>query len=70
MALNIDFAPMMLGLAGVKATAHMQGRSLMPLIENKHPADWRTELFYEHHFGLQVIPPSEGVRTQHHAYFP
>ncbi len=68
MTLNIDFAPTMLDLAGVKPPAGMQGRSLVPLIGNKTPADWRTEFFYEHHFGEKIIPPSEGVRTQRFTY--
>jgi len=46
----------------------MQGRSLLPLVENRHPADWRTEFFYEHHTSPKIIPPSEGVRTERYAY--
>ncbi len=68
MTLNIDFAPTMLDLAGVPPPAGMQGRSLIPLIENQHPADWRTEFFYEHHFAPDIIPPSEGVRTERWSY--
>jgi arylsulfatase A-like enzyme len=68
MTLNIDFAPTMLDLAGVPPSAGMQGRSLIPLVENQHPADWRTEFFYEHHFAPDIIPPSEGVRTERWSY--
>ncbi|HZM05186.1 MAG TPA: sulfatase [Candidatus Saccharimonadales bacterium] len=68
MTLNIDFAPTMLALAGVTPPAGMQGRSLLPLAANQHPADWRKEFFYEHHFAPDIIPPSEGVRTERWAY--
>ncbi len=68
MTLNIDFAPTMLDLAGIAPPAGMQGRSLMPLVENKLPSDWRTQFFYEHHFGPQILPPSEGVRTERYTY--
>ena len=68
MTLNIDFAPTILTLAGITPPAGMQGRSLVPLIETKKPADWRTEFFYEHHTFPTLISPSEGVRTERFAY--
>ena len=68
MSLNIDFAPTILTLAGITPPAGMQGRSLVPLIETKKPADWRTEFFYEHHTFPTLISPSEGVRTERFAY--
>lgn len=68
MTLNIDFAPTMLSLAGITPPARMQGRSLVPLVKNEHPADWRTEFFYEHHTFPDIIPPSEGVRTERWTY--
>jgi len=68
MTLNIDFAPTMLALAGVPPPAGMQGRSLLPLVQGQAPSDWRTEFFYEHDFAPNIIPPSEGVRTERWAY--
>ena len=68
MTLNIDFAPTMLDLAGITPPAVMQGRSLMALVENQHPTDWRKEFFYEHHYAPEIIPASEGVRTERWAY--
>jgi len=68
MTLNIDFAPTILALAGVAPTAGMQGRSLIPFLENQHSAHWRSEFFYEHHTFPNIIPPSEGVRTEHWSY--
>ena len=58
----------MLALAGIKAPAQMQGRNLIPLIEKNRPSNWRTDFFYEHHFGKSIIPPSEGVRNQRWSY--
>jgi arylsulfatase A-like enzyme len=63
LTLNIDFAPTILDLAGQKAPARMQGRSLLPLMRAGPPAHWRSDFLYEHHFGPKIIPPSEGVRT-------
>ncbi len=68
MTLNIDFAPTMLNIAGIAPPAGMQDRSLMPFVENKLPSGWRTQFFYEHHFGPQILPPSEGVRTGRYTY--
>ena len=68
MTLNIDFAPTMLELAGIAPPAGMQGRSLLPLIENQKPSHWRTEFFYEHHTFPTLISSSEGVRTERYAY--
>ncbi len=68
MTLNIDFAPTMLALGGVTPPAGMQGRSLLPLLANHKPADWRTDFFYEHHTFPTLISPSEGVRTERFAY--
>jgi len=68
MTLNIDFAPTLLELAGVNPPAGMQGRSLAPLLANHRPIKWRSDFFYEHHYAPQIIPPSEGVRTERWAY--
>lgn len=63
MVLNIDLAPTLLDYAGLKAPETMQGRSLRLWVEGGKPADWRQEWFYEHDFGPDIIPPSEGIRT-------
>ncbi len=69
MALNIDFPPTLLDLAGVPVPSVMQGRSLLPLLLGHTPPDWRTEFFDEHHTFPKIIPPSEGVRTERWSYF-
>ena len=68
MTLNIDLAPTMLAEAGVPIPPRMQGKSVLPLLMDERPGGWRTEFFYEHHFGPKIIPPSEGVRSEKWAY--
>lgn len=66
MALSIDLAPTMLDLAGVPIPDAMQGRSLVPLIENKE-VPWREDWYYEHTYAnppVHPIPRTEGVRTE------
>ena len=68
MVLNIDLAPTMLDMAGVRPPAAMQGRSMVPLVAGT-PARWRNEFFYEHHFRNNGwIPSTEGVRTNRYKY--
>jgi len=62
LALNIDLAPTMLGLADLKPPDAMQGLNLSPLIKGEQ-IDWREEFFYEHHYRHERIPPTEAVRT-------
>lgn len=42
---NIDYAPTLLELAGVKVPADMQGESMLPLLEGKK-TPWRKSLYY------------------------
>jgi arylsulfatase A-like enzyme len=71
MVLNIDLAPTILELAGVKVPGHMQGKSLLPLMEDPDKP-FRDDFFYEHHYrhleGYQHIERSEGVRTREWKY--
>jgi len=67
MALNVDIAPTILELAGLKVPQQMQGRSLVPLLQGQKPK-WRTEFFYEHLFEHKTIPRSEALRTQRFKY--
>ncbi|GIS51120.1 MAG: hypothetical protein Ct9H90mP25_5540 [Gammaproteobacteria bacterium] len=41
---NIDIAPTILDVAGLRAPAHMQGMSIVPLLE-RTSADWRDRVF-------------------------
>ncbi len=69
-ALSVDMAPTVLDFAGLKVPEAMQGRSLVPLLHGRVPADWRKDLFYEYNFGMFPgdIPASIGVRDSRWKY--
>jgi arylsulfatase A-like enzyme len=46
---NLDFAETFLEAAGLPVPAEMQGRSLLPQLAGKEPADWRTSLYYHYY---------------------
>ena len=54
MALNIDFAPTLLALAGVPVPANVQGRSLVPLLKGDRP-QWRDSFLIEY-YSDRVFP--------------
>jgi arylsulfatase A-like enzyme len=64
MVLNIDIAPTLLDLAGVAGAEPMQGKSVVPLAEGKHP-HWREDWLYEYYEypGFENVKPCRGVRT-------
>ncbi len=64
-ALNVDFAPTFLDLAGLPVPADMQGRSLAPLLRGEAPAGWRTSMYYryDHDPGHHDTRAHVGVRT-------
>src|SRR4029453_1564886 len=68
MALNLDFAPTFLDAADVKVPAEMQGRSLLPILRGKAPADWRTSMYYRYYHdpGDHNTRAHYGVRTSTH----
>lgn len=68
MVLNIDLASTLLDYAGLPAPGGMQGRSLRDFVEKRRVKDWRTDWFYEHHFGPKILPPSEGVVSERWKY--
>lgn len=47
-ALNLDLAPTILDIAGLNIPQSMQGRSLLPLIKNQRPSNWRKFFFYQY----------------------
>ena len=67
-ALNVDFAPTFLDAAGIAAPADMQGRSLLPLLRGRTPADWRTSMYYRYYHdpGDHNTRAHYGVRTATH----
>jgi arylsulfatase A-like enzyme len=68
MALNVDFAPTFLEAAGVTVAAEMQGRSLLPVLRGKTPADWRSSMYYRYYHdpGDHNTRAHYGVRTSTH----
>ena len=68
MALNVDFAPTFLEAAGLPVPADMQGRSLVPLLRGRTPADWRTSMYYRYYHdpGDHNTRAHYGVRTTTH----
>src|SRR5204863_1469807 len=68
LALNVDFAPTFLEAAGVPVPADMQGRSLLPILRGRTPADWRTSMYYRYYHdpGDHNTRAHYGIRTTTH----
>jgi arylsulfatase A-like enzyme len=68
MAINADFAPTLLDLAGQPIPPDMQGRSLLPVLAGTTPADWRTSMYYRYYHdpGDHRTATHYGVRTRTH----
>ena len=68
MALNVDFAPTFLDAAGLPVHAQMQGRSLLPALRGRAPANWRTAMYYRYYHdpGDHNTRAHYGVRTLTH----
>ncbi len=68
MALNVDFAPTFMDIAGLPTPGDMQGRSLVPLLKGQRPDDWRTSMYYRYYHdpGDHNTRAHYGVRTMTH----
>ncbi|MCS7166096.1 MAG: sulfatase [Gemmatales bacterium] len=66
MVLNLDIAPTIMELAGLPVPAHMQGRSLVPLLRGLQPENWRTDWLYEYYEypGPHKVRKHRGIRTE------
>ena len=63
---NIDFAPTLLNIAGIKTEEKMQGRSFAPLLKGKKLRNWRQSMYY-HYYEFPYwhhVQPHYGIRTQ------
>jgi arylsulfatase A-like enzyme len=69
MVQNIDIAPTVLELAGLKAPANMDGRSFLPLLQGKE-TEWRDAVFYEYYWewNFPHTPTVHGIRTDRYKY--
>jgi len=68
MAVNTDFAPTFMDLAGLATPSEMQGRSLVPLWKGETPSNWRTSFYYRYYHdpGDHNTRAHYGVRTETH----
>jgi len=65
MMLNIDWAPTILDMAGIKEPADMQGVSFLPLLRGDS-AGWRKAMYYHYYEFPQPhhVSPHFGIRTE------
>lgn len=66
MITNADFAPTILGLAGVEVPADMQGESFQEILEGRSPNDWRESVYY-HYFeypAVHSVKRHYGIRNE------
>ena len=68
LVINCDFAPTFLEMAGEKAPAEMQGRSMLAILRGEKPANWRSSFYYRyyHEPGHHNTRQHYGVRTATH----
>jgi len=68
LAINCDFAPTFLALAGEGTPPEMQGESLLPLLGGGQPDTWRKSFYYRYYHdpGDHNTPRHYGVRTETH----
>ena len=66
---NIDIAPTVMDLAGLKKNPIMHGDSFLPLLEGKE-VPWRDKVFYEYYweYDFPMTPSVFGVRTDRYKY--
>lgn len=68
LAINCDFAPTFLELAGQPIPSDMQGTSLLPLLRGERPSGWRSSFYYRYYHdpGHHNTRAHYGVRTDTH----
>ncbi|GAA4302906.1 sulfatase [Compostibacter hankyongensis] len=65
--LNLDLAPTLLDLAGLKVPADMQGESMKPLLMKQKVKDWRDEIYYHYYEKSFNLTAHYGIRTRRYA---
>ncbi len=68
MVLDIDIAPTLLELAGVRPRKEMQGQSILGLASGHSDPQWRKEWLYDYYEypGYEDVRQHRGVRTETH----
>ncbi len=67
LVLNLDFAPTILDLLGIKTNEPFQGKSLIPLMAGEKVKKWREGIYYhyyEYPHGWHSVKRHYGVRTE------
>jgi arylsulfatase A-like enzyme len=66
MVQNLDFAETFLDMAGLSIPDDMQGHSLVPLLNDNTPQDWRKSIYYHYYEypGAHMVQRHNGVRTE------
>ena len=70
MVLNVDIAPSILEMAGVKKPKQMQGTSFLPIMKGNTVQNWRKEVFYEYYWEnpFPQTPTQYAVRTDRYKF--
>ncbi|MXV15431.1 sulfatase family protein [Hufsiella ginkgonis] len=61
--LNLDIAPTLLDLAGIKVPLAMQGASMKTLLRSGTDKNWRKEVYYHYYERSFGLTPHFGIRT-------
>jgi N-acetylglucosamine-6-sulfatase len=69
MVQNLDIGPTVLAAAGLETPDHMDGKSLVPLLEGRE-IPWRDAVFYEYYWerNFPQTPTVHGIRTDRYKY--
>jgi len=70
MIYNVDIAPTILDIAGVKKAPQMRGISFLPLLKGETVTKWRDKVYYEYYWedAFPQTPTTFGVRTDRYKY--